>query len=733
MLAVYRKELKLRFFSVWTYVFLFFTLLSFGILSSVFNLSLGYASLSYPLGYMTLLLALLLPFFVFWGHKKRPGDERLLLSLPLSPTSIVLGDFFSSLTVLLIPFSIFALLPLLFTLFGGGDSVATSLVSLLGCFLYAVFLLCAVRCIFYIIKRPLPALGVSLLFTLALYFLNSVFFFLPFEESGVFQRLSSLLNPTGLYYSFTYGKINLYGCVYFVTFILLFLCLQILFLKRQKGELSNSKKRLSSIISSILLVVCVLVSNLLTAFLPERIAYRDVSGNDISYISGTSLDKLHALDEPITLYLLSKGGMSRADQEILSFLRRYTEESSFLRLEVVDTQKEPSFSLSHTTKDLKDQSLIVEGKNRSYCIDSADLYYYYNEDLGVLPSDYYNYLISSYVKYLESASMQGLDETSVQLGYHLYYSNSTVAYFNGDSLLINAILFVSSPKVRHVYIADTDTFTLSNKDTAFEESLSQNKFSVSHLHTVEIIPSDCDYLVLFSPKKDLTQKEKQGIEAYLDRGGNLFLTTHYASCDLPVLSSLLSSYGLAPVAEGIVCETEESRILSAETPYYFSATIDPSVFAKDFEGIYLSLLSHPIRILHTEDTVVRSLLSTTEAGALMDPTEKELLEKDTSYTVGALSEKGDASLFWLSSHLSVSSTANDLSSGNNLLYVLSVMDDLCPEKEDTISVSPILMTASSLTLSDGDLALWTLVIAALIPLLFLSIGIIFTYSRKKRT
>ena len=732
MLAVYRKELKLSFISVWTYFFLFLTLLSFGILSSVFNLSLGYASISYPLGFMTLVLALLLPLFVFMGQRERREEKKLLLSLPVSPASVIMGRFLSDVTLLFIPFAVFAVLPFLFSLFGGGDSISSSLVSLLGCFLYALFLLCGIRLLFDLIRRPVIALISSLSFTLAVYLLNSVFLFIPFPESGIFQRLSSLLNPTGLYYSFTYGKLNLYGTVYFITFVLLFLFLQTLSLKASKGELSHPKKRVASSILSVLLLFSVLTSNVLVSLLPEKIAYRDVSGSDLSYVSGTSLDKLHALKEPLTVYLLSKGGLSRADQQILSFLRRYEEESSFLSLEVIDTDQNPDFYRTYTTKAPNDQSLVVVGQKRHYFIDSSDLYYYHNEDLGVIPSDYYNYLISSYVSYLSTSSMKNLDETAVQLGYHLYYSNSTVAYFNGDSILINAILYTSSKSVRKAYIAATEGFSVSTKDTTLEDALNQNKFSTEYLSSLERIPSDCDYLVLLSPKKDLTEKEVLGISSYLEKGGHIFLTTDYANCNFQKLSSLLKEYGLSPVTDGIVCETDESCIISSDTPYYFSAAVDTSVYAKNYEGIYISLLSHPILISSVEGVEADPILSTTQKGALMEPLGKEILEKDSSYTVGAVSKKKNSSVLWLSSHLSVSSTANDLSSGNNLVYVISVMSDLCPQKEETVSVAPILMTASSLTLSDGNLSLWTLIISVILPLLPLCVGIFYTYARKKR-
>jgi len=734
MQAIYRKELKLRFFSLSTYVLLFLTLLSFGILCSLFNLSMGYASLSYSLGYMTLIFAILLPFFVFFSSKKkgREGRERFLLSLPLSPTAIVLGDFFATLTLLLIPTLLIALLPFVFSLFGESP-VAASETALLGCFLYCTFLLSGIRLLFSVIKRPTVALISSLVFTLFVYFLNSFFFYLPIPSSGLGEKLASLLNPTGIYYAFTYGKFNLPGVIYFVTLTVLFLVLQIFILKKKRGDLYHPKRRIVAVSVSALLLLTVLLSNVLSLLLPEKIANADVTGNDIFRISGTSLDVLHDLDEPISLYFLCEGGKAKADKELLSFLKEYAEESDKITLEVIDTDRDPDFSKAYTTEALRDQSILVVSEKRARTINSSELYHYVNAELGELSSTYYDYLVSTYVQYMQTGSMAELDETSVQLGYHLYYSNSTVAYFNGDKLLSNAILYVSSDEVRTVYIADCKPFSASKEDTTLVSVLSKNNFLVSYTDTLESIPADCDVLILSAPAQDIGEAERQVLEAYLARGGDIFLTTDYTSTKLPVLLSLLSSYGLsAPLGEMIVCETDEARIISEDTPYYFSATVHDSSYAETFDGIFLSLLTHPILIEETDGAEVTPLLSTTAKGALMDPVEEELAKEGEAYVIGALAQKKDASVFWLSSPLCVSSTANNLSSGGNLLYILSVLDRMCPQKNTELSIPSVQMSASSLSLSSGDLALWTLIVSVLIPLIPLATGMMYTYIRKKR-
>ncbi len=734
MLAVYRNELKLRFFSISSYLLLFLIFLCFGILFSVFNLSMGYASLSYSLGYMSLVLVILLPFLAFFRAIKEKGNgtSRFLCSLPLSSVSLVLGDFLATATLLLIPFSFFSILPLILSMFGESP-VAASETALFGAFLFCLFLVSLIRFLFCLIKRPAVSLAVSLGVTLFFYFLNTFFFYLPLPEEGFGEKLSLLLNPTGIYYSFTYGKFNLPGTVYFLTLTALFLFLQVLLIKKRRGDFYNVKKRILSAAVSALLLLSVILSNVFILLLPERIANSDVTGSDIFRISGASLDLLHALDEPVTLYFLCEGGRKNADKELLSFLKQYKEESPYLELRIIDPQKDSELLSSYTSSSLRNGSLIVAGEERYRIIDISDLYYYENKEIGQIPAAYYDYLISSYVQYQKTGSAEGIDQTTLQLGYHLYYSNSTVAFFNGDKLLSNAVSFVSQDDVRNVYIATSNQFSFSQKDTDLETALSKNNFFVSHLDSIERIPEDCDLLILFSPKKDIGKTEKNALEDYLARGGHLFLTTDYASTDLPNLLSLLSTYGLSVSwSEGIVCEADEASVLSAETPYYFSAAVHRSSVAKDFKGRYLSILSHPIVIHPSEGIDVSPVLSTTEKGFLSDVEENELVEEGETYVIGALSQKEASSVFWISSHLSVSSTANTLSSGGNILYILSVFEDICPSKNDELNISPVQMSSSSLILSSGDVALWTLIVASLIPLFTLFFGVMYTFFRRKK-
>lgn len=730
MIAMFKKELKLSFSSLSVYILCTLFLLSFGILSVLFNLFLGYASLSYPLGYMTLFLALLLPFFVFFSARREETGamQSLLFSLPVSPTAAVLGSFLGQALLLLIPVLVFSCLPLLFSLFGG-TLVSSSLVSLLGFFLYALLLLAVNRLLFAAIPRTPISLILSVLVNLALYFLNLLFFYLPLD--GISESILSLFNPTGIYYSFTYGKFNLPGVVYFITLTALLLIFEIFAQKKKRGDFSSKKRTVPAVCILSLLLLLTLLSNALLSLLPEKISNIDVTGNDVFRISNTTRETLAAIDTPIDIYFLCKGGKNAADKDFLSFLKEYTEESSCLTLKVIDTEKNPSFPSDYTSAGLSDQSLIVVGNERYRVLDRADLYHYESPLVGTLSSSDYDYLIQSYVAYLQTGSLAGLNAQSVELGQQLYYSTDTVAYFDGDSLLCNAIRFAAEDRVATVYIATSNTFT--KPDVMLENVLTENGFFIKYLTSLNTVPNDCDALVLFSPKNDIGDAEHAALSVYLSGGGKLFLTTDYSKTDHPRLLSLLSEYGLG-VAEfsNVVCDANKNTHINEDSPYFFLTKIASSpANGENFSGVYASVLSHCITLRETDGVTLTPWLITTEDGYLRDPKESEKIEEGI-FCCGAIAEKGNSTVMWISSPLSVSSTGYVASEGGNFLLLLSAFRWMCNADFEKLSIASTTVASEALSVSNGDLAIWTLVIAVLLPIIPVSIGIVRTYVRKKR-
>jgi len=735
MLAIFRKDLKLYFSSFTTYIILGVMMLAFGILVAIFNLFMGYASLVFSLGYMILLETIAVPLLSLLSflRERKSNSEKLLLSLPISPASIVLGRFFSALTVLSIPTLLIALTPLLF-LAWGTNSVAVSEMAVLGYLLFCALLLSITQFIFSLVKRKWLAATLAFLIPILFYIIYFVFSGFYLEE--IADLLVGLINPVHHFNSLTYGALDLAGIFYLLSFCTLFLLLNILILQKRKGgsPAINQRRGVTLIASGLL--AGVLILNIGVSMLPQKITKFDVSGLNIFRISGNTVDLLRSLDEDVTIYYLCKGGAKNADSDIRDFLNRYDEESDFLRMEIIDTEQNPDFINAYTRRSLSDQSMLVVSKKRHQIIDFNDLYYYENAELNQrFSSQYYNFLLQTYLTYLQNNSLEGIDINTLALAEHLFYSTTTSAYFAGESLVTNAIHFVSSEDVPTIYISLGEGFSAKEEYFQyFQPEIQKNGFFVKDIDSLSSIPADCDLLILFAPEKDLREDEKNSLHTYLENEGKFYL---FSDCDqpkLPSLYSVLSEYGLFLEEESnLLCEGNKDKVIVSQYNI-FQATVKPTPITDGkFSGVFAMITPHSIVLKETEGVTLTPWITTSDKGYLIS---KETDDEDIVYgtfNCGVIAEKGNTRIAWISSPLSVSYTmGQSLSSGGNYSLLLSSFQWMTSSIYKSIYLSATLMNSSSISLTDGEVSVWSLIFIIPIPLATLALGGIRTYVRKKK-
>ncbi len=120
MLAIYKKELRSYFNSMIGYVFIAFFLLIIGIFFTVYNFFYGYADFEYTLSSTTFIFALLIPLLTMRviAEENRQKTDQLLLTAPISATSIVLGKLFALITIFVLPMLITCFYPLILSKYG---------------------------------------------------------------------------------------------------------------------------------------------------------------------------------------------------------------------------------------------------------------------------------------------------------------------------------------------------------------------------------------------------------------------------------------------------------------------------------------------------------------------------------------------------------------------------------------------------------------------------------------
>ena len=149
MKAIYKRELRSYFGSMYGYVYLAFTLCVIGIYVTTNNLLSSTAEMAYTFSDMAFMSIFLIPVLTMrsFAEERRNKTDMFLLSLPIKPVEIVLGKYLAMLTVFGIPVTATAVFGLVLRLFSDGSvllgSIGASLVAglsylLLGALLIAI-------------------------------------------------------------------------------------------------------------------------------------------------------------------------------------------------------------------------------------------------------------------------------------------------------------------------------------------------------------------------------------------------------------------------------------------------------------------------------------------------------------------------------------------------------------------------------------------------------------------
>lgn len=133
MLAIYKKELRSYFTSMMGYVFVAFFLVIIGIWFFVTNLYSGSANFEYTLSSISFIIILLLPLLTMrlMAEENKQKTDQLLLTSPLSASSIVIGKLLAVFTVFSVAMVITCIYPLIMTEFGDVQ-LSTAYASIFG-------------------------------------------------------------------------------------------------------------------------------------------------------------------------------------------------------------------------------------------------------------------------------------------------------------------------------------------------------------------------------------------------------------------------------------------------------------------------------------------------------------------------------------------------------------------------------------------------------------------------
>ncbi len=136
MSAVYKKELKSYFKNMTGYIAVALILLLAGILIKNVSFSGRYPAMEYILPTLSLVLLVAVPIVTMksFAEERHQKTDLLLYTLPIKTTDIVLGKYFAMMTVFAVPTLIMMLYPIILSLYGSVNLIAT-LLSILAFYL----------------------------------------------------------------------------------------------------------------------------------------------------------------------------------------------------------------------------------------------------------------------------------------------------------------------------------------------------------------------------------------------------------------------------------------------------------------------------------------------------------------------------------------------------------------------------------------------------------------------
>ena len=120
MIAIYKKEMRTYFTNMMGYIFLAFILLIMGLFFSFDNVFRLDPRFQLVLSNATTFLFVLIPVITMrlFSEEARQKTDQLLFTSPLSVTQIVLGKFFSAVTLFLVAIAVSTLFPILISQYG---------------------------------------------------------------------------------------------------------------------------------------------------------------------------------------------------------------------------------------------------------------------------------------------------------------------------------------------------------------------------------------------------------------------------------------------------------------------------------------------------------------------------------------------------------------------------------------------------------------------------------------
>ncbi len=473
-----------------------------------------------------------------------------------------------------------------------------------------------------------------------------------------------------------------------------------------------------SILIMLAAAVMAVVVNLIVGAIPSEYKSFDLTGRGMYDISDKSAEFVGALEEDVTIYLVTTS--DHRDKELAIFLEKYARLSRHISVKEVDPEEDPAFVEEHSVESYN--SLVVIGEKRADTINNSDIYEYSDEILNEYQQNYYYFLMNGIS--LEDA-----------------YSPDI---FDADNEITSAIDYVTTDNIPVAYVmTGHGELGLS---TVFDSFFNYSNITTATLNllTAGDIPDDASTIIINNPSSDINEAELTALKGYIDEGGKVVLVTDitsYSSVKLPNVTKLAAHCGMEPV-DGLVLEGDENRY--AQNKYTLVAPMLESTVTSEVEnptGVMAVMdRAHAIKAVdgYEGSMTVSPILETSDSAYVIgaDEAVRDKAEGDVSgkLMLGAISESqttGAAFVWYGASY--INSEASYMLVGYNDLYLFGYSVTTICDRPVTISIDSVnIGQVQSLMITEMGQTILTVLIQYLIPIAVLAAGFVVWLRRRLR-
>lgn len=245
----------------------------------------------------------------------------------------------------------------------------------------------------------------------------------------------------------------------------------------------------------------------------------DVTENKIYTLSDASKEAVANIDENVKMYIYG----FEEDSSLISFVKQYTKVNNKLSYEILTEQsnlaKVQEYELSEGY-----QIIVLETDISSKIIDTAHDFYSYDYTTG-----------------------QEVDLT--------------------EQTLTNSLLSITTENKPKIYFTTGhDEYSIDEDLGVLSTYLKNESYTVSNINllTSGKVPDDCNLLILMAPYKDLVESEVNAILDYINKGGDLLITSDVGNMTegYANLQKIYNQFGVSLNHSGYVYETASNKMLS---------------------------------------------------------------------------------------------------------------------------------------------------------------------------